>query len=1303
MLIRRVSCLLFILGLSVLSVTTSAIAFPEELHPVGPATDPCSFEDLLETGLVNPSTCDPVVFGTDPVGFPVDPSEIHAGGVAKVFFIHFRNSEFPTFDGTVLCTVFGGPDDILPPPKFEYGGPGTLTSLMIDFSTIPAPGAPVLDAGQRREKDWVYAYVIINDEGDNAPIPMGAGARNNINQVNIGISSRLRTMEDDIPSPMSSTFGQAISAIGIVDAPMDSTTDPSLVLPGAGTGVFVNFAIGGEGCIPDVNRIGDDPSCHEGDHAPASVILFLTSPFGPGINRMALQGGLGRGAPVNDLINIPAPLTYPTFKCLDITVRDAQTDVPFPEVNGLVRIPPGTEINIEVTVENSSPPTGPPYTTNLPGGTIDAAGQVCLGLPEALWIGPLDQGPKDFETKICGPTAECPDLSRQATVIFSGIFSGERLELSPTIEPKPPYNLEVFTDADGRVPDGSIRGSMCSCPNKPECAPTGDGRFPVVEPRCPDCTLVLVGVPVLEIAKEVQLVCFDRSNPSKFELRPPMPTDSVAAPPCGVLRFTLTLENPGAEDLRDVIVTDCLPDELEFLGFVSPPGTLQIMDELGCSSGTPISFEVGSIPMGTTQTFVFDAVVKSSVTGSDLLTNLARARGVGVDSGLETDLVEDPATVDLQTFAATFLPMAGDGATVCVGQTIEATLRFTNTGEWTIDPIDLGTCIADPGLMILDQNPAPGTRLGPLGSGATFDVTLLLQGTVADPTQACVSCPVTFRPECDDPTDDQDCVRILEEDVCITVVASDINVTCLTDPPLIKPDTEFTFQYQVTNKGGVPFEEVTFDVVPDPDFPGLILVDFPAMIGPLGVGESEIVDVTVRSAPDRSGRQGALATATGNAAGFPEVCDDSEPNNECYLLVRPDILVDKKVQLVCFLDPDDEATTELRPPTPADEIDAPVCGLLRFTISVTNPTVNEALTEVRITDCLPACLEFRNNLVPSLATGGTPLDCPPDTVPIVFQLPDLAADGGSFVLTFDAIVRADAINKTVDNLAQTVARGATSDLETNERAATARVNVNSIAAQLSGLDGDPNPACEGDMVSFQFTLENPGKWPLIVDFGDASLDSRLTLDEQDPPAGRLSDPLLPGNDVSVTVTALIDPNTGGESLCVRLPVDVVPECTLRDDPQRCEISLEEPACVEIVDAGLTVVCLNPNPPSEIGAMITFQFRVTNTGSVPCEMITLDCIPEPDPGITIVDCPASIGALGPMESAVVDVIIQPEEGVLSGCATLVAQCTTPNPPGCLVTASGKCPVVLRIPTLAEWGLLLLAAGLGGCLVFSRRAF
>jgi hypothetical protein len=370
-----------------------------------------------ELPLLRTSTGGPIPNGSagfDGVGFPIDPRDLvdSATGRAKVFHEHFGFGPGASsgFDGTVVFCVFKGNDSascsprgpIQPPLPVLYTNAAGDYSVTIDFARVTSNALGSDDLGTIGNDDWIYAYVVINDEGDSGP-----RGSDPITASFVSFSPALRRVASDLPAAPGAR-GLTIGGLGDVEPTSGNpnTTNPESVTASLPDGFEARFSRqnGGDGCIPDVrDRLSPPFDCSSGIDACTSNPMFFTSAFGPGVCTMTHLGGGTTLAASNVAIG---PLSYPNVDCVALRVQNLSRP-------GL-SVDVGDMVQIDVDLANPAPPTPPPYLgSTIPGGTareplrlsITASGGRISGLSLAQQI--------------------CIDLdSRTASQSFTGTFEG---------------------------------------------------------------------------------------------------------------------------------------------------------------------------------------------------------------------------------------------------------------------------------------------------------------------------------------------------------------------------------------------------------------------------------------------------------------------------------------------------------------------------------------------------------------------------------------------------------------------------------------------------------------------------------------------------------------------------------------------------------------------------------------------------------------------------------------------------------------------------------------------------------------
>ncbi len=800
------------------------------------------------------------------IGYPTDPRDLTDGnGRAIIFHEHFQaESPFESFDGTVLFCAFNGPSytpcgmpgPILPPLPTTYTNASGDYSIILDFGQVMPANLGTDDLGTMTDTDWIYAYAVINDEGED-------GTTRGDDAIVSHILSFARGLRQTLPDlPAGSTAGFTISSGGDIEPPNGSpdTTNPSGFSFVQLFGTIIDYSqFGpGEGCIPDViERTNAPPDCNEGENACTSNIYYLTSPFGPGVSNISHQGGSQSSVTEENVVL--GPMTYPAFQCTGISITNQSR--PGEEVQI------GDMIQIEVDVNNPAPGSDPPYGTTLPGGTQRGVADVTIETTGGTISG------------LSGPTTLCtevfPGSGRTATATFVGTFDGPvTTVVRATLGLPAPYDSGPDPPFDSTTPGY-------------------EGRFPVLlESGTCETTLPVGQVPEIEIEKGVQLICFlDPDDLSRTELRPPTPAPSACVPPCALVRFTVTVRNlSDLEGLTDVRVTDCFPDLLSYRNNVSPPtppgnGTGS-PDCTGTVNTSPLFFVLPDLSAagtpGDEYTFSFDAIVRASAPAGDICAEV-RGQGIGAQSGATSNVVDDKATVQVKQVTATMEGIGSVPPTICQTQTAVLTYRFTNTGEWPFNPAVVQPVQVISGLTVVSQEPPAGTDIGPVNPGESVDILVTVQPERGRQGNQCTTLVVWTQPDCISGNDpDESCSYDFGGMQCVEVAHPQVGVTCLTPMVSSTPGQTTTLQFEIENRGNVACESSVLECGSDL---GLTILDCPATAGRLEPNETEVIDVLVMVDDGQAGVLCLTLNATCQPEGLPVVCVATN-SDSCCLDVR---------------------------------------------------------------------------------------------------------------------------------------------------------------------------------------------------------------------------------------------------------------------------------------------------------------------------------------------------------------------------------------------------------------------------------
>ncbi len=274
------------------------------------------------------------------------------------------------------------------------------------------------------------------------------------------------------------------------------------------------------------------------------------------------------------------------------------------------------------------------------------------------------------------------------------------------------------------------------------------------------------------------------------------------------------------------------------------------------------------------------------------------------------------------------------------------------------------------------------------------------------------------------------------------------------------------------------------------------------------------------------------------------------------------------------------------------------------------------------------------------------------------------------------------------------------------------ISVTAPGGAAPALCLDPS----GNMATLTFTVSNTSNalngWPLDpVNVAATSTCANLDIISITPGGGGANiGPIAPGGsvnvDVKVTLNGVCNPV---EMICLQatgLPegVDDSNDCGI--DGGQCDFMDEACANVETVAPAITVECAPSNTTPGLGEIVDFEIKVTNTGNVPLENLTLSgCVA--DDGLVIVPPPAAFpgGQLAPgaMAVAVVKARVDALLPILCIRDCVIDADVVGADDACFdaVELPPCCVTTVEIPTLSEWGLILMVLALGSVVILRMR--
>jgi uncharacterized repeat protein (TIGR01451 family) len=556
--------------------------------------------------------------------------------------------------------------------------------------------------------------------------------------------------------------------------------------------------------------------------------------------------------------------------------------------------------------------------------------------------------------------------------------------------------------------------------------------------------------------------------------------------------FQIVVRNTGQGIARDVVVTDTLPDGIDWS-----------TDNPDCEiAGDLLTCDLGDLEPGDAVTITVTGTTTPDDCGT--LTNTASVEGSnepdslsGNDSSTATIQVDCP-DLAVEKVAAENTINAGENATFTItvtnsGAGIARDVVLTDTlpegFTWVVDPAVDG-CDITGGVLTCE--------IGDLDPGESFSVTVTAPtdfddcGVITNTAAASASnqpMVAQFVAEDDSSTD------------TIAINCSDLDIDKIADDRVVNAGEEIGFTITVTNDGD---GDATNVVVTDPlpDTPGLSWsIDGGANAGDCAItdntlncefgtipaGGSASVHVSSPTTPDTCGIVVNLATLS----------SDNSPNGVAagsLAVLCPNVVVQK--------------LAVESPINAGDEVS--------FTIEVSNVGRGDA-TDVTLIDELPAGIDWSVDNEDCTITDST-LTCDFGTIPA----------GESILVTLTGTAPPVACGTVINTADVTASNERSGDEADNSSTATVTVNCPDLVIEKSAAD---RSVSAGDDVSYTITVANIGDGTAYdVEITDA-LPSGVAWTIDPPVDGcaiadsELScafDELAPGASVEITVTGTTD-------------------------------------------------------------------------------------------------------------------------------------------------------------------------------------
>ncbi|WP_158222708.1 beta strand repeat-containing protein [Rhodopirellula sp. MGV] len=492
------------------------------------------------------------------------------------------------------------------------------------------------------------------------------------------------------------------------------------------------------------------------------------------------------------------------------------------------------------------------------------------------------------------------------------------------------------------------------------------------------------------------------------------------------ITYTFTVTNSGPSDARDVEVTDTLAAALTFDSFDAGTSGVTVSQ-----NGQDLTFDVGTLTSGQTETFTVTVDIASSATGT--LNNQADI----TTSDTDTNAANDSDDIDLTINRTTdlILTKTVDLSTATPG---DDTLTYTFTISHDTDSISDSAQVTFtdllPAGLTLGQISAPGAASQ--GFDSTSRTVTVVFDTIA------IGATETFTMTA---TVDEDATGTIDNDASISVAGGDIDTTNDSDDAQTTLSPEFD----------VTIDKTADDTTPASGTNVTYTIDL-TNAGPSTATGVILTDAIPTGMTFVSGTlDGQSATSNGTTVTFPAVTLADAETKSATLVFTVGATENGTITNTASVTADAGETntnnnsdsvdvtatpqTDLTVDKTVDQSTAQAGDTLVYTITVTNDGVSTA-EDVTAVDTLPSGLTFVSANTPGNETVTT------NGQTVTVDVGDLAASG-TFTFTINATVDATAPSTVTNSVSVETVTGE-SDLTNNSD--TAATTVEGFQSSISG-------------------------------------------------------------------------------------------------------------------------------------------------------------------------------------------------------------------------------------------------------------